>query len=86
MQNIAAMTSVIDMKSRLAGMNAMCSANPFPVIKVGDGNNANPLRLLKMINDKDSVQQGELNPEFLKIYELDAKFPEDWSLEISIMD
>lgn len=25
-----------------------------------------------------------MNPKFFRIYELDAKFPEDWKLEISI--
>jgi hypothetical protein len=29
---------------------------------------------------------GELSPEFLKIYELDAVMPEDWKLQISILD
>lgn len=29
---------------------------------------------------------GDLNPNFLKIYELDAKLPEDWKLEVAIMD
>ena len=38
-QNLSAMGSVIDLKSRLAGMTAMCTANPYPVVKVGDGIN-----------------------------------------------
>lgn len=29
---------------------------------------------------------GELSPEFLQIYELDARMPEDWKLTISIFD
>ena len=29
---------------------------------------------------------GDLNPNFLKIYELDAVIPEDWKLEVAIMD
>ena len=35
------MSSVIDLKSQLAGMTALCTANPYPVISVGDGDNTN---------------------------------------------
>lgn len=45
-QNLSAMSSVIDLKSRLAGMTALCTANPYPVITVGDGNNDNEERLM----------------------------------------
>ena len=37
-QNLSAMNSVIDFKSRMAGMTAMCTANPYPVLQIGDGN------------------------------------------------
>lgn len=36
-QNLSAMASSIDLKSKLAGMTAMCTANPFFVLTVGDG-------------------------------------------------
>lgn len=36
-QNLTATGNVIDLKSYLAGMTALCTATPFPVIKVGDG-------------------------------------------------
>jgi len=36
-QNLSAIDSSIEIKSRLAGMQALCSADPFPVIMVGDG-------------------------------------------------
>jgi hypothetical protein len=36
-QNLTATGTVIDLKSYLAGMTALCTATPFPVIKVGDG-------------------------------------------------
>ena len=36
-QNISAQNNVIDFKSMLAGMNALCTANPFIHVKVGDG-------------------------------------------------
>jgi hypothetical protein len=35
------MGAVIDFKSRLAGMTAISTANPYPVLKVGDGDNTN---------------------------------------------
>ncbi len=38
-QNLSAIDSYVDLKSRLAGMHALCSADPFPVIIVGDGVN-----------------------------------------------
>jgi hypothetical protein len=86
-QNLSAMSSVIDFKSRMAGMTAMCTANPYPVIQVGDNvPDKGRANLVKMIQDKDSVKTGDLSPEFLKIYELDAIMPEDWKLTISIMD
>ena len=31
-QNLTATGTVIDWKSRLAGMTALCTANPFPVV------------------------------------------------------
>jgi hypothetical protein len=34
---LTATGNVIDLKSYLAGMTALCTATPFPVIKVGDG-------------------------------------------------
>ena len=39
-QNLSAMGSVIDLKSRLAGMTAMCTAYPYPSVTVGDGINS----------------------------------------------
>ena len=83
-QNLSAMNSVIDIKSRLAGMNAMCTANPYPVITIGDGENSN--KMFKKKNDRESVINEDLNPEFLKTYELDARMPEDWKLEIALWD
>ena len=75
------MNSVIDFKSRMAGMTAMCTANPYPVIQVGDINqNHGRNNLVKLITDRESTKTGDLSPEFLKIYELDAIMPEDWKL------
>ena len=30
--------------------------------------------------------EGTLNPQFFRIFDLDAQFPEDWKLEIAIYD
>lgn len=38
-QNLTATGSKLDVKSRLAGMTAMCVANPYPALTLGDGRN-----------------------------------------------
>lgn len=38
-QNLTATGSKLDVKSRMAGMTAMCVANPYPVLTLGDGKN-----------------------------------------------
>jgi len=38
-QNLSAMNNVIDLKSKWAGMNALCTANPYIVIKLGNKRN-----------------------------------------------
>ena len=70
----------IDEKSRLAGMTALCSANPYPVITIGDGENNPETRTTKCINERDNSMDGELSPAFWRLYELDALFPDDWKL------
>jgi hypothetical protein len=42
----------MDLKSRLAGYNALCSANPYPVIKISDGLTEEN-RGTKMMNDRE---------------------------------
>lgn len=74
------------MKSRLAGMTALSSANPYPVIKVGDGLNDEKARLVKSQNDREEAKMGELNPQYWTHYELDALFPQDSKLEVAIFD
>ena len=69
----------------LAGMNALCTANPFIHVKVGDGI-AQDKRQIKEVNDRDNAKMGDLNPEFLRSFELDVEFPKDSKLEISIYD
>lgn len=74
------------MKARLAGLEALCSADPFPVIIVGDGENDTIQQKLKYVNDRDKEISQDLNPRFYRSYELDASFPEDWKLEIQLYD
>lgn len=85
-QNLTATGVVIDFKSRLAGMSALCTANPYAVFKVGDGYNNPETRNIKSINDREFNFESELNPKFFVSKELDVIFPEDWKLEVSIMD
>jgi hypothetical protein len=83
-QNLTAVGTQLDLKSRLAGMTALCTANPYPALKVGDMP-ANPeSKLVKEYKDRNESVDQNLNPKLFRIYELDAKFPEDWKLEISI--
>jgi len=77
------MNSFIDIKSKLAGMNAMCTANPYPVFTIGDGVNT---KFIKHTADRENALEDNLNPEFLRQYELDARLPEDWKLEIAFYD
>jgi len=79
------MSNVIDLKSKLAGMNALCTANPYIQVKVGEAV-AKDKRKIKEINDRDKAFMGELSPEFLRSFELDVEFPEDHKLEIGIYD
>lgn len=41
---------------------------------------------MKKVSERDASIDGELNPQFWRVYELDANFPEDWRLEIAIHD
>lgn len=85
-QNLTASGVIIDLKSRLAGATALSSANPYPVITVGDGVNNPDRRIQKSVNERDQSMDGELNPRFFRTYEFDAIFPEDWKLEVAIWD
>ena len=64
-QNLTAMNNVIDFKSLLAGMYALCSSNPYPMLKVGDGKNDPVARLVRNIDGREFAVEGDLNPEFL---------------------
>ena len=81
-QNLSATESYVDFKARLAGYQALCSADPYPVIKVGDGVNNTLKQKVKSINERDKNINQSLNPKFFRTYEFDATFPEDWKLEL----
>lgn len=64
-QNLTASGVMLDMKSRLAGMTALSSANPYPIVKVGDGLNQDGdkgPKTQKSQNDRVDAKMGELNP------------------------
>ena len=67
-------------------MTALSTANPFPVIKVGDGIWSEETKNVKKVGGEDMYKADTLNPEFFQVWDLDAKFPEDWKLEIAIFD
>ena len=71
-QNLTATGVKIDLKSKLAGFTALSTANPYPVVQVGDGRAANQ-KQVKSFNDRDIVNfDGELNPKIFKMWEMDA--------------
>jgi hypothetical protein len=58
------LNNLIDLKSRLAGMYAMCTSDPYPKLIVGSGQikNEKDKKLLKFINGREFAIPGELNP------------------------
>lgn len=87
-QNLTAQGSVIDLKSKLAGMTALCTANPYPKIVIGNQDKSIKNTILtKSINDREKgAKMAELSPQFNSYFELDCQLPEDWKMEISIMN
>lgn len=69
----------------LAGLNALCEANPFPEIIVGERTSADS-GLIKYVNDQDKAVLNTLSPEFYRMHELDAQMPKDWKMIINIKD
>ena len=46
----------------MAGMTALSSANPYPVITLGDGINDEKKRTVKYVNERDDSMMDNLNP------------------------
>lgn len=63
-QNLTATGTVIDMKSRLAGMTALSTANPFPVITIGDGVWSEETKLIKKVGNEEMYKADTLNPQY----------------------
>ena len=64
-QNLTATSTLIDWKSRLAGMTALSVANPYPVVSINDGFNPDKdNKQIKQHMDRDKAVEGSLNPQF----------------------
>lgn len=61
-QNLTATGSKLDVKSRMAGMTAMCVANPYPVLTLGDGRNNDEKKIVKKVVEREDSINEELNP------------------------
>ena len=85
-QNLTASDSSVELKSKLAGMQALCSADPYPIIIIGEGDKGATDGKVKSTNDRETALDQTLNPQFFRAYEFDARFPEDWKMEIQIWD
>ena len=79
-QNLSAVDNYVDLKSRLAGDKALSSADPYPVLMIGNGENDLKTKKVKRLDDRDKNMSATLNPQFYRSYELDASFPDDWKL------
>ena len=83
--NLAAQSDNVEIGNRLAGLSALCSADTYPSFKIGQGDSGG-FDLTKIIEDKANVVKQTLDPGYFRSYELDATFPNDWKLVISIMN
>ena len=66
------------MRDRLAGNQAISSADPYLVIKIGSGENDLRKKKKKKEGDRADAKKATLNPQFFRTFELDASFPDDW--------
>ena len=82
--DLSAQSNKTDYLQAMAGLDAMSSASAYPIIKVGDGIGTKDI--IKYVDRIDDVVENTLEPKFFKSYELDAELPDDWKLEVSIMN
>ena len=80
--NLSAQKDHIEAGHFLAGFEGKCSANSYPEILVGKGENIGDI--IKCVNDSTRSIDHDLNPKYFRMFELDATLPEDWRLEIRI--
>jgi hypothetical protein len=83
---LASVDNSISYTGFLAGKQSLSSADPFPVVKIGKGVNDPFMKTTKIINESDKAIDKCLNPGFFRSYELDAIFPDDWTLTVEIRD
>ncbi len=74
--NLSAQSSNLELAHKMAGLSAFCAANAFPEMIIGDGKTTSDF--VKKVSDSFISVPNELNPSFFKIFELDAKIPDDW--------
>ena len=53
---------MIDVKSKLAGMTAKSSANPYPVVMINNGDS--DAKHTRLFFERDSYKENDLNPQF----------------------
>ena len=87
-QNLCAVDNFVGggIANRLAGDYALSSADPYPMVKIGNGENDSRTKKVKKYDDSTQSLDKTLNPQFYRSYELDATFPDDWELTIEIFD
>ena len=54
-QNLTASDSSVELKSKLAGMQALCSADPYPIIIIGEGDKGATDGKVKSTNDRETA-------------------------------
>jgi len=64
----------------------MFTSAAYPTLKIGNGITNPANKISKNFFDKESAIEGDLNPIFGKIYEIDAIMPDDWKLTVSLMN
>ncbi|CAD8189110.1 unnamed protein product [Paramecium pentaurelia] len=81
--NLAAQKQDIDAYHKMAGLSAVCSADSYPEIFIGESGHDNQ-DLIKHITDQDRPIENTLSPNFFRMYELDAELPTDWKMKLHI--
>eukprot|EP01017_Pseudomicrothorax_dubius_P008779 TRINITY_DN12906_c0_g1_i2.p1 TRINITY_DN12906_c0_g1~~TRINITY_DN12906_c0_g1_i2.p1 ORF type:complete len:474 (-),score=109.87 TRINITY_DN12906_c0_g1_i2:120-1541(-) len=82
--NLSAQSNETDIGPMLAGMSALSSADPLPEIILGDGDTSD--ENVKRNLDELRMQPRTLNPNFYAVYTFKAFMPNDWKLEIRLLN
>ena len=81
--NLAAVSESVDFKQLISGGTNKVSANPYVILDIGDGNDANSYR--KHFDDVANVQMMTLNPVFHKLFSLKFSLPNDNMLTFKLL-